>query len=60
MPALAMAQEPTLTDSTEAAVATRPDTVRRMGAIERIKTGIKRRINDKLNEPYDTTRDSRY
>ena len=36
------------------------DTVQNLNKFQQMKQGITQRINDKLNEPYDTTRDSRY
>ena len=36
------------------------DTVQNLSKFQQLKQGITQRINDKLNEPYDTTRDSRY
>ena len=44
----------------EAVVITSPDTVKHEGKVKQLKTKIEQRINEKLNEPYDTTRDSRY
>ncbi|MBP5561555.1 MAG: DUF4421 domain-containing protein [Muribaculaceae bacterium] len=51
LPMLVMSQEMTTPDTLAV-----PDTVRHLNAIGRIK----QRINDKLNEPFDTTRDGRY
>ena len=39
---------------------TDPDTVPQLNKWQRIKTGVKQRIDNYLNEPYDTTRDGRY
>ena len=36
------------------------DTVQNQSKIHQLKQDIEQRINDKLNEPYDTTRDNRY
>ena len=36
------------------------DTVQNQSKIHQLKQNIEQRINDKLNEPYDTTRDNRY
>ena len=36
------------------------DTVQNQSKIRQLKQDIEQRINDKLNEPYDTTRDNRY
>ena len=36
------------------------ETVQNQSKIQQLKQGITQRINDKLNEPYDTTRDNRY
>ncbi|MBQ2491536.1 MAG: hypothetical protein II539_07580, partial [Muribaculaceae bacterium] len=37
-----------------------PDTVKNTNMWQRFKSGVMQRIDAKLNEPYDTTRDSRY
>lgn len=36
------------------------DSVKQMSKIEQLKYNIKQRIQEKINEPYDTTRDKRY
>ena len=36
------------------------DTVEHLSKFQQLKQNITQRINDKLNEPYDTTRDKRY
>ena len=36
------------------------DTVQRQGRLQQMKTRVQQRIDDKINEPYDTTRDNRY
>lgn len=36
------------------------DTVQQLSKFQQFKQSITKRINDKLNEPYDTTRDNRY
>jgi len=36
------------------------DTLPRLNKFQQLKQDITQRINDKLNEPYDTTRDNRY
>ena len=36
------------------------DTEKSQNRLQKIKHGIKQRIDEKLNEPYDTTRDGRY
>ena len=36
------------------------DTVPKLSKFQQLKQNITQRINDKLNEPYDTTRDKRY
>ena len=36
------------------------DTVKHLNKFQQLKQDITKRINDKLNEPYDTTRDKRY
>ena len=41
-------------------VAELQDTVKRQNKFQQIKSNIMQRINDKLNEPYDTTRNSGY
>ena len=36
------------------------DSVQQLSKFQQLKQNITQRINDKLNEPYDTTRDNRY
>ncbi len=36
------------------------DSVQKLSKFQQLKQGVTKRINDKLNEPYDTTRDKRY
>ena len=36
------------------------DTVQQQGKLQQMKSRVQQRIDDKLNEPYDTTRDNRY
>ena len=55
MPVLCFGQEPLVSD---APLST--DTTVRLNKVQRIKAGIQQRIDEKLNEPYDTTRDGRY
>lgn len=49
MPVLCFGQEPVPID-----------TVQHLNRVQQIKANIKERINEKLSEPYDTTRDNRY
>lgn len=58
--AQAMAQAPEQTATAVLTDTVQPDTTRQPNRFQRFKQSITKRINDKLNEPYDTTRDNRY
>ncbi len=55
MPVLLLAQ-----NVEQPSVLSQQDTVQRLSKFQQIKQNVTQRINDKLNEPYDTTRDNRY
>ena len=55
LPALSWSQD-IARDTVPAAV----DSVQKLSKFQQIKSNITKRIEDKLNEPYDTTRDNRY
>lgn len=46
--------------STQPVVAERQDTLQQLNELQKLKSNITQRVNDKLNEPYDTTRNSGY
>ena len=47
-------------DSVQDTVPEQQDTIQHLNKFQRLKQNVTKRINDKLNEPYDTTRDNRY
>lgn len=60
LPVLLWGQTAELTAVPEQQDTVQQDTVQRLSKFRQFKQGITNRIKNKLNEPYDTTRDNRY